>query len=312
MPRMWRERGTLLAMDRASLAKPMTRDSLASLADKVPDDLMQELPIDIERIAMTLGARKIIRRRLDGDGMCYPMGRNGHIILLNEEHSLERQRFTCAHEVAHIILDPIYKRVRVRRQHDRAAEQLETACNQLASEILMPRKLFRQRASAHSWRLSSLPALAAEFQTSMEATSRTYVDTIGEPCVMLIWRLAVEGERNHLKLRSHRRNDFVRGLWCEIDAKLRHINTTLLTDSVGTVAKSAGYQRIRITQGGRQSFDTCFVDTLAYGYGPNRRVMNAVYPGRRISNLLKNGWTNGIEAPELSMRPREASGGQPA
>ncbi len=288
----------------------LASNRLAGLIDNIPGDLLQIPPIDIERIALSLGTRKVIRRSLQGDGICYPMGRNAHVIVLNEAHSKERQRFTCAHEVAHILLDPMYKRRGVRRQHNEMPERLETACDQLAAELLMPRELFVQRAYAHSWQLSALSALAAEFQTSMEATSRKYVDTIAEPCFLLMWRLNTEVDGNRLKLKSHQRNGLARSSWCEVDAHMLHLNKTLLTDLMGTVAKSAGYHRIRITQGGRQSFDTCFIDTLTYGYGPNRRVMNAIYPGRRISSLLKHDWTTSIEVSAVSMRT-EACGGQP-
>ena len=299
-------------MTKTSQTAWLASSSLAELIDKIPSDLLRRPPIDIEHIAMRLGARKVVRRSLQGDGLCYPMERGAFVIILNETHSPQRQRFTCAHEVSHILLDPTYKRTTIQRQHDRFAERLESACDQLASEILMPRKLFSEYASSHAWQLSSIPGLASCFQTSMEATARRYVDTINEPCALLTWKLTSEGGQHEVKLRGLQRNHLARGRWFEVDSHMGAFNSNLLNAPRGPAERPASYQRIRITQGGRQSFDTMFVDTLAYGYGPNRRVLNAVYPGRRITSLLKHHWANDLDVSETSTRSREARGGQPA
>ena len=286
-------------------------DPLSEL-DRIPDELLGMPPIDIEAIAEHLGVTKIIRGDIDCAGALQPIGRNTFAILLNRNNPAERQRFTCAHEVSHILLDPIYKGRTGKRLSGTSREKLESACNRLATELLMPRSLFEESASAHSWKLSSLPALASQFKASMEATARRYVDTIAEPCVLLTWRQSTNDCKEAMKLYRHHVNRLVRGRWFDISTQIRQYNAVLLKDPSYPLGRVPTYGRICVTYGSSQSFSTFFVNTLAYGYGKNRRVLNAIYPGREASDLLKNNWITSSRVSGTAVPIREAGFGQPA
>lgn len=279
---------------------PHTSDPYLQAATRalsmIPPDLLNMVPVHIEQIATALGVRQIISSGIESDGILQPSDEKTFTIFTNKNQSAQRQRFSCAHEVAHILLNPQYGRSISKRHGRTSKEQLEVACDRLASELLMPHDLFSEHASSFSWRFSSIPSLANTFQTSIQATARRYVELINEPCALFVWRLGEHNGKNSIKLSALHKNRLVKNRLFEIGGDVQQVNSMLLTSSVGTIKRPGRHQRIRVSQGGRQSFDTILVETLVYGSGPKRRVMNTVYPERRAPSLLKRHWTNGLNA----------------
>ena len=259
-----------------------------AIAEKIPDDMLARPPIDIERIAVCLGVRQIISDDLGADGMLYPVGRNGFVIVVDKNHSPRRKRFSCAHEVGHILLGQGANMTTSRRVSSHAGEALEKACNEVAAEILMPRPLFVKHAAAVSWRWSALPDLADTFQTSIEATAARYVETIDEPCLLCMWRLANISGHARVKLVRYRKNARVGPHDFQFDAGVRQANIALLMKNRGLNNVGGSYERVRVTNGTAASFKTVYTECLAYGSGQNRRVINAIYPSRRQPPSSRN------------------------
>ena len=249
-------------------------------------------PIDIELVAEALGVCKIIRADIDCDGMLHPIGRDAFTVVLNKNHSLTRQRFSCAHEVAHILLADERRPSIARRIVANAREKLESDCNNLASEILMPRAPFVQRVSSMAWSLSSIPDLSTDFRTSMEATARRYVEMIDEACALFVWRRSTSEKSGSPKLCSFHKSPTMKCSFLQIDERTQRVNSQLIYADGGLQGTPGSYERVRISNRNRASFDTVYLETLAYGSGPNRRVINAVYPGRRASGLTKSQWVH--------------------
>jgi Zn-dependent peptidase ImmA (M78 family) len=129
------------------------RDSIEAKAQALLDSFgIQTVPISVEKIAKAMGAR-LQYSPLDEElsGMIFI--KDGiPIIGVNSLHHPNRQRFTVAHELAHLHLhrDHISRNVHVDKRfaesmlrRDAAAstgtEQLEIDANQFAAALLMPK-----------------------------------------------------------------------------------------------------------------------------------------------------------------------------
>jgi Zn-dependent peptidase ImmA (M78 family) len=160
---------------------PTRRPELA--AERVLQESGQagEIPVDIEVVARSRGAQ-VVRERLDRDvsGLLIRDG-DSVVIGVNDLHAARRQRFTIAHEVAHLelhkgrplVLDHV--RVNFRDATSSAATNLEEIeANQFAAAILMPRDLVVEEAQRllddpGATAASIVPLLAQGFDVSDQA-----------------------------------------------------------------------------------------------------------------------------------------------
>jgi Zn-dependent peptidase ImmA (M78 family) len=140
-------------------------------------------PVPIEKIARGLGAH-IRFSPLDDEisGMIY-IKDGVPIIGVNSLHGPNRQRFTMAHEIGHLILhrDLMSKEVHVdkqfqilRRDYNSASgsERIEIQANQFAAELMMPRELLRQAIGPQAIDIddsAQLKRLALKFKVSEDA-----------------------------------------------------------------------------------------------------------------------------------------------
>lgn len=75
-------------------------------------------------------------------------GESGYAIFVNDKHSVQRRRFTIAHEIAHYILhtpligDGIFDDALYRSNQ---SHFIETEANQMAADILMPLSLIKAK-----------------------------------------------------------------------------------------------------------------------------------------------------------------------
>ena len=149
-------------------------------------------PVPVERIAKSLGVR-IEYAPLDGElsGLAYV--REGVLIVgVNTLHAPNRQRFTLAHELAHIQLHrhELERAIHVdrgslRRDELAAAgiDPIEIEANTFASELLMPTELLMAALKGRSVDLEddeAVAALAKRFRVS-EAAMRYRLNSLGEP-----------------------------------------------------------------------------------------------------------------------------------
>lgn len=140
-------------------------------------------PIPVERIAESLGAE--IRRSVLDDslsGMIYLRGQKP-IIGVNSMHHQNRQRFTIAHETAHLILhkDQIVDHVHVDRRFPvlmrdaksaTGIERIEIEANRFAAELLMPTFLLLRALKTRGFDIDDeepLRRLARHFRVSTQA-----------------------------------------------------------------------------------------------------------------------------------------------
>jgi Zn-dependent peptidase ImmA (M78 family) len=155
-----------------------------SPAERKAQELLEQagidrLPVPIEEIARTLGAQ-ITYEAFDGEvsGMLY-REKSRTLIGVNSAHASTRQRFTLAHEIAHLEMHPgkpvfIDRLVRV-NWRDGTSDKEEMEANAFAAELLMPRKFMTteiDRLIARSRQIAPeqlIAELATTFRVSQEA-----------------------------------------------------------------------------------------------------------------------------------------------
>jgi hypothetical protein len=120
-------------------------------------------PTDLKALGARLNVTRIISEDLPFSG---ELRRNskGFEIACSSHLSASRQRFTVAHELAHVVFETTGPNCPTR------GKELERLCDMLASEILMPQDKFLAFADKNL-RIEKLFDISRTFKTSLAATS---------------------------------------------------------------------------------------------------------------------------------------------
>ena len=121
-------------------------------------------PVPIEQLIGDLPRLEIKRfRDLPSSGRTQWAG-NRWVILVAEDEAKVRQRYSMAHELAHVVYHPL-ARLSLQPQRETTAEdRLESACEYFAACVLMPR-LWMKRAYFDE-RIQDVPSLSRLFGVS--------------------------------------------------------------------------------------------------------------------------------------------------
>lgn len=148
-----------------------------------------------------------------------PNGR--HIVTVNCTETLERQRFTICHEIAHIVLELPSSHEEVPSWSYAKRHPNEVACDTFASELLMPYKLWLEKTPSDDPSMEVIENLARTFGTSFPAAASRYASLSQRPCAF------VTMERGAVRYASR-------------SASLRNVNARISARSTipaGSVAK---------------------------------------------------------------------------
>jgi len=118
----------------------------------------------LEGACSRFGVDGIVREKLSFEGGIFREG-NKLIIKLNVLSPAERQRFTLAHELAHLMLAPGSSVSARRCSH---SDNLEVACDLIAAELLIPLDEIRYAVVGNE-SVEALISLAHRFQVSLQA-----------------------------------------------------------------------------------------------------------------------------------------------
>lgn len=134
----------------------MMETMTADWADKPVQEIIRSFtdnpPVNIVGLAEALGIKVWEKPMPTFSGMVMPDdingGRSGYSIYVNSEDSLNRRRFTIAHEIAHYLLHRnkytgSFKDDRMYRSPG-VSSASEAEANRLAADLLMPRRLIRK------------------------------------------------------------------------------------------------------------------------------------------------------------------------
>jgi len=154
---------------------------LEALGIREPEDL------DIEAIAEDRGAT-IRYRPLEGCEARLVGYRDRAVITVNSSSSRERQRFSAGHELGHWMRDRGQIAFQCEDRHftrEWSENNPETRANRFASDLLLPRFMFRPRARDLPITFAAVQELAAQFQMSLTATAIRLVEHGWLPCMLV-------------------------------------------------------------------------------------------------------------------------------
>jgi hypothetical protein len=154
------------------------------------------VPVAVEHIATEVGIEEIRGEDTHFEGMLIAdPGKRRGIIVYNRRGTVERHRFTIAHELGHFLIpshDARYtcleRDLRTYAERDERSRK-EAEANRFAVELLMPTEAFRRRMRRlGSPDLKHVVTLSREFGTSKEATARRIVGLAPDPCAIVFSR----------------------------------------------------------------------------------------------------------------------------
>jgi hypothetical protein len=149
------------------------------------------VPVSIEKYLQVVHADMEVRYDLEPSeaGQCFEIGAK-RIIWINGTHSLERQRFTALHEIAHLYLNLPSKHGRALSVHDllrySSRPREEILCDVFASECLFPRRLFTDDVGKYACGMQSVQKIAEDYCASLTATGSRFVAYSREPCAWIL------------------------------------------------------------------------------------------------------------------------------
>ena len=179
----------------------MLKLELIELADLVhPEQLVDAiiqqnldipLPVPIEELARLAGITKIEPLTSNGfeGSLIANSEKSAGAIFYNSLRPRPRQRFTIGHELGHFLL-PWHRQSTFNCTAEdisgRANKAWEEQANQFSAELLLPRLLMKQRLQKlGSPEMAHVQNLAQDFETSIEATARRFVELNEYPCAIV-------------------------------------------------------------------------------------------------------------------------------
>lgn len=219
---------------------------LADLGIENPDEL------DVNAIAMHCNVFVCYEDLIACEGRI--IGNNNKaIISVNNKASLERQRFTVAHELGHWMFDrgtafDCTEEMLVFQwgSHEKKAE---VRANQYAADLLMPDFMFLSRAKNRSITIEVAKELARIFETSLTATSIRLVDAGSMPGLVACYK---SGERVWFK----RGPNIPRELWPNADLNQKSKSHGLIaTGRLGEMIQDDTYADYWISHADAKKYD---------------------------------------------------------
>lgn len=99
---------------------------------------VRELPVNVGELCRRMGIRvRYFHPADENDGVSAFIDGQAHIFV-SDQCSVERQRFTCAHELGHILMGHVGEYQLVNREPDARDNPIENAANVFASRLLAP------------------------------------------------------------------------------------------------------------------------------------------------------------------------------
>ena len=244
-------------------------------------------PTRLRELALDLGIDRVEVLHMASDAMLVPRPDRGYTVFLNSSQGRARHRFSLAHEISHVILEPLVQDVIRRRSpfcgdQDPEAQRLERICNVMAAEILMPAETFRDVAQQRGWQLNTALYLSSKLDVSVEATMRRLVDLAPEACAVLAWK---GSEPDWLEWKWWHGNSSLKARWIGFAKGTSLSHYPSLKRAHESTEQIAGVEDIVIQQNSpknSRSFirKTTACESRAIGSGQFKRGYTLVFPER--------------------------------
>lgn len=127
---------------------------------------INQLPININPICRMLNIQ-VKMCNMNGSGYTATLRKNEHVIFINKNESKGRQRFTCAHELGHILLKHTNAIGKLYRDPQKEDNLDERDANVFASRLLAPAIILRDINATNAPQIAKICKIsiqAAEFR----------------------------------------------------------------------------------------------------------------------------------------------------
>jgi len=168
----------------------------AQLASYVAQKFAKTAAPDLVALCRDLGLRirEVPAKGFDGALIRSKAGQKGIVAVKASIREASRKRFTIAHEIGHFII-PHHRNLgnvceeRKIESFDRNLNRPEIEANEFAAELLLPSDVLLKRFNLAEFSLAQISTVAAEFGTSLTATTRSFLTLTDLPCAM-VWSVA--------------------------------------------------------------------------------------------------------------------------
>lgn len=168
----------------------------AQLANYVAQKFAKTAAPDLVALCRELGLRirEVPARGFDGALIRSKAGQKGIVAVKASIREASRKRFTIAHEIGHFII-PHHRNLgniceeRKIESFDRDLNRPEVEANEFAAELLLPSAVLRKRFDLADFSLAQISSVAADFGTSLTATTRSFLTLTNLPCAM-VWSVS--------------------------------------------------------------------------------------------------------------------------
>lgn len=144
--------------------------------------------IDLPKIASLLNAQ-IITRRMDGSDARLIRNDAGSVISINHSTNPQRQRFSIAHEIGHLVIDFAKSGFLCTKNDiidtESGPSPAEARANAFASQLLLPSYIFNPIFDQSKHSLSSIMKIATQFDTSITATAIKAIHRYKTPALVI-------------------------------------------------------------------------------------------------------------------------------
>lgn len=253
---------------------------LSEWSQLIPRIILEKAPIDLEAVGSYWGVKKIIKRDLGAAGLLYRLDKDRSVVLLKNDDSPGRQRFSWAHELGHIVMaGGNMPRVSCRKSNP-INKALERSCEVIAAEILMPRHLFCSAANQYGWTLGAVAQLAQHFQVSVQATALRLHELATEPLLISAWRVE-STPLLRLRLKWSRPNDLGKALKANVRWNNGRDALPPLYQAFKDKGVALGPSKVLMSLDGESKYRWVATEGLGVGKGANRTVLGFHYLMRK-------------------------------
>jgi predicted transcriptional regulator len=162
-------RSTLAMLREQVPQRPLTGYEVRQVLDRQATRLLKLSetfgpPVPVEAIATALP--RVVVKRVEGlpsSGRAQWSG-VAWVLLVDAKEAKVRQRYSLAHELAHVIWHPLSAHVLPDTNHSSASQRIEAACEYFAACLLMPRMWMKRAYFDES--IQDVPSLARLFGVS--------------------------------------------------------------------------------------------------------------------------------------------------
>ena len=241
----------------------------------------QHPPYSVVELAALQGIKSIEKADLGKMDAVLLRQPDGYVVKVNSNHHPFRQNFSCAHEIAHILLHDIEKRstdspeFRVLDLNiGRVAR--ERLCDEAAAELLMPAPTFRTYLSRFGCSVNALEWLSPTFGVSIPAIAIRVSQISDEPCAAILWRRCQKPRSKGFQLvwASMPASQHTRDYRTEERGYVRDPSALLRAYQGSSVVKS--YKVFGISSHKKRHY----MESRGFGRDSTRYVISLVFPHR--------------------------------